>query len=94
MRTTDRDNLDASILQAVVAPEEASLSVPIARAVLALSFQSAQQAEIERLLERNNAGTIKRNDKTRLEAYVRVGNFLSLLKAKAKATLAAKSREP
>jgi hypothetical protein len=57
---------------------------------LRLAFRPKQKQEIERLLERNNAGTITKGQQTRLEAYVRVGNFLSLLKAKARTSLAAR----
>jgi hypothetical protein len=78
---------DAQILEGVVAPEDASL----AKAVLKLGFQPSQKAEIERLLERNDDGKMTSKQKTRLEAYVRVGNFLSLLKAKARSTLSASS---
>lgn len=83
---------DAQILEGVVAPEDASLTASLAKAVLKLGFQPAQKAEIERLLERNNGGKITSKQKTRLEAYVRVGNFLSLLKAKARSTLSAKAQ--
>jgi hypothetical protein len=81
-------HVDVNILEDIVAPDEASYPSALAKAVLGLSFRPKQKQEIDRLLERNNAGTITKNQKNRLEAYVRVGNFLSLLKAKARTSLA------
>jgi hypothetical protein len=84
------NNLDAKILEAMVAPEQASLAPALAKALLSCEFQPAQQAEIEKLLTRNNAGTITAGQRHKLEAYIRVGNLISLLKAKARASLAGK----
>jgi hypothetical protein len=85
-------NVDANILEELVAPDEASYSTALAKAVLEAGFRPKQKQEIERLLDRNNAGTITKRQQTRLEAYVRVGNFLSLFKAKARTSLAARPR--
>ena len=83
-------SIDASILEELVAPDDASYSAALAKAVLAAGFRPRQNREIERLLDRNNAGTITKREQTRLEAYVRVGNLLSLFKAKARTSLAAR----
>jgi hypothetical protein len=80
--------LDNSILEAVVAPHAPTLSTPIARALLSLEFTEKQSAQMHSLLDRNNAGTLTARQRQRLEAYQRVGNFLSLMKAKARGTLA------
>ena len=84
-------SLDVQILETIVAPDEPTLPVTVARALLKLSFNDRQQAEIDALLDRNAAGTITEAEREQLEAYVRVGNFLSLLQAKARATLSRKS---
>jgi hypothetical protein len=83
-------DLDAQILEAIVAPEQATLQTAMSRALPTCEFQPEQKAEIEKLLTRNNAGTLTATQKTKLEAYVRVGNLLSLLQAKARASLANK----
>lgn len=80
-------NIDAEILEAMVAPEQPSLATALATALLACEFQPEQKSEIEKLLNRNNAGTITAAQRNKLEAYLRVGNLLSLLKAKAHASL-------
>lgn len=79
--------LDARILEAVVAPDEPTMSVPVAKAVAALAFSKAQSAEIHRLLDKLNAGTIMARERDKLEGCQRVGNFLNLLRAKARASL-------
>lgn len=58
-----------------------------ARFFAALELTPRQRAEIVRLLDKNNAGTITDKEKAVLESYTRVGNFLNLLRAKARASL-------
>ena len=85
-------NLDAKILEAMVAPNQASLAPALAKALLSCEFQPEQKAEIDKLLARNNAGTITASQRNKLEAYIRMGNLLSLLKAKARVSLDKPSR--
>jgi hypothetical protein len=82
---------DASILEDLIATEDTAFSRTFAQALLGLKFQARQAKEIDRLLARNNAGTITDKQRARLDAYVRVGNFLSLLQAKARGSLTAKA---
>ena len=91
MNTTDSQSIDVRILQMVVAPEEPTLSVPVARAVAALSFSADQTDQIHKLLDKNNAGTITARELAELEGYTRVGNFLNLLKTKARRSLSRKT---
>ena len=76
--------LDAEILHSAVSPDEPTFSRPVAKAVLAIKFSERQQKEVSRLLDKNNEGTITTRELAKLESYVRVGNLLSLLKAKAR----------
>lgn len=82
---------DAHILEAVVAPEAPTLSAPVAKAVASLAFTESQVAEIHRLLDKQNADTITARERSKLESCTRAGNFLNLLKAKARASLSRKS---
>ncbi len=91
MNMTDSQSIDVRILQMVVAPEEPTLSVPVARAVAALNFSAGQTDQIHKLLDKNNAGTITVHELAELEGYTRVGNFLNLLKAKARRSLSRKT---
>jgi hypothetical protein len=88
MNSLAPSSLDAQILQRVIAPNEPSLPPALAKAILRLSFNEEQQEEMQELLDRNNQGTITDLEQERLEAYVRVNNFLGLLWSKARITLA------
>lgn len=80
-------DFDAEILEAAVAPKEATLSPPVAKAVLSIKFTDKQQHEVQRLLDKNNAGTITPRQRKRLESYVRIGNLFNILKIKAQTSL-------
>lgn len=91
MKTVSLPDCDAEILEKLVAPAAATFTPTAARALLKLSFSDEQQSEIRELLDRNNEGTLTDGERDQLEAYVRVGNFLSLVKSKARHSLARKS---
>jgi hypothetical protein len=91
MKTISAPRIDAEILEVVVASDASSLTAASARAFLKLAFSADQQQEIAELLERNSEETITPRQLEKLRGYIRVGNFLNLLKAKARATLAHRS---
>jgi hypothetical protein len=78
---------EADILSKVVAPNKANLNAEAAHAFLAFRFDAATNRRIQLLLEKNNRGTISAPESLRLEKYLRVGQFLDLLHAKAKLSL-------
>ena len=84
-------DFDAEILETAVAPGKATLSPPVARAVLSIQFTDQQQLEVQKLLDKNNAGTITPRQKTKLQSYVRIGNLLNILKIKAQSSLEKRS---
>jgi hypothetical protein len=55
--------------------------------LLELKFRAAATRRVRRLLEKNNRGTITAQERVMLEKYLRVGQFLDLLHAKAKLSL-------
>jgi len=78
---------EAEILNEVIVPDEAGLNAEAARSILALRFSDGAQERIRRLLAANNAGAISATEKSELEKYLRVGQFLDLLQAKARVSL-------
>ena len=78
---------EADILSEVVAPDEPMLNQEFARAVLAVGFTDAAAGRIRALLQKNNAGTLTPAEKSNLEKYLRVGQFLDLMQAKARLSL-------
>jgi hypothetical protein len=84
---TERDILDR-----VMADGTGALSPAAARSLLALKFPTADTKRIRSLLRKNNAGTITADERLALEKYLRVGQFLDLLHAKARVSLAKRAR--
>ena len=79
---------EADILTAVVAPDRADLSAESARAILELRFQRPALERMNDLAERNRDGALSVAERGELESYLRVGNFLNLIQAKARVSLA------
>ena len=78
---------EIDILAQVVAPDDPSLQAELARSVLAMKFNADAQATICELLEKNNRGDITAGERQLLDRYLRVGQFIDLLQAKARLTL-------
>lgn len=78
---------EADILTEVVEPNRPMLSAELAEELLSLKFNEDATGRIRDLLQKNNAGTITPTEKSTLEKYLRVGEFLDLWQAKARLTL-------
>jgi hypothetical protein len=84
---TERD-----ILERVLSDGNGALSPEAAQSLLALKFPASDTRRIRALLRKNNAGTITAEERLALEEYLRVGQFLDLLHAKARVSLAPPTR--
>jgi hypothetical protein len=78
---------EADILSEVVAPDQPGISAEFARTILDLHFTDKANKQIRKLLEKNNKGTISESERAVLEKYLRVGQFLDLMQAKARLSL-------
>jgi len=78
---------EIDILAQVVAPDEPSFPAELARSVLGMKFNDDAQAMIRELLVKNNRGEITEAERLLLDKYLRVGQFIDLLQAKARLTL-------
>jgi hypothetical protein len=67
------------------------MSPSVAREILGLRYSDETTARIRGLLSTNNAGTITPGERADLDKYLRVGQFIDLLQAKARISLAASS---
>ncbi len=79
---------EADILSEVVAPGQPGISPEFARAILVLHFTQKANKRIRKLLDKNNQGTIEEAERAELDKYLRVGQFLDLMQAKASLSLA------
>jgi hypothetical protein len=81
-----RTMTEAAILDRVVSLA-GDLTPEAARGLLTLRFDAQTTRLIRRLLQQNNRGTISAEDRLALEKYLRIGQFLDLLQAKARQSL-------
>jgi len=77
---------ESDIFARVIATDEA-LPPNVARSVLAWKFPNRDVARVRKLQARNNSGTITDRERRELESYVRVGQFVAVMQAKARLTL-------
>jgi uncharacterized protein YnzC (UPF0291/DUF896 family) len=78
---------EADILDHVISPHQPGLPPEFARAILELHFDQPALERMNDLAEKNRAGTLSAAEHTEMEKYMRVGQFLNLLQAKARVSL-------
>ena len=82
---------EAEILSEVVGPSRGDMTPAVANSILDLKFGATATSRIRALLKANNRGTISSEQRVELEKYLRVGQLLDLLRAKARLTLEARN---
>jgi hypothetical protein len=75
---------EAHILEQVVMSDQPRMSPESARAILDLRFDPAALSRMNELGEKNRLGKLTESERQEMEMYVRVGNFLNLMQAKAR----------
>ena len=80
---------EAEILDRVIRPTDGGIAPEAARALLQLGFDAGAKKTIVRLLQANGSGKISAEERLLLERYVRVGQLIDLVQAKARLSLAA-----
>ena len=80
--------LEADILTRVIVPDEASLEKQVAKAVLTLGFKTEDWQRMDELARKAREGGLSADERLEADSYERVGHFLSLLKSKARQSLA------
>ncbi len=78
---------EAAIFGRVLEPEEATLDVAAARAILDLDFKQPDKDRMRALLAKAKKGTLTAKEKVEIDNYERVGHMLSLMKSKARRSL-------
>lgn len=82
---------ESDILERVIRPAVADLRPEAAQSFLEFKFDREATKRIRELLRKNNRGRISADERILLEKYLRVGQFLDLLKAKAKLSIEKRS---
>lgn len=78
---------ESEILADVIAPDQGDLAAEVAQSVLRWKFTDRAIAHMNDLADRNNKGTITAQERQDLEKYLRVGNLVNILQAKARLSL-------
>ena len=78
---------EVAIFGRVLEPEEATLDVAAAKAILNLDFQQADKDRMGVLLAKAKKGTLTADEQVEIDNYERVGHMLSLMKSKARRSL-------
>jgi hypothetical protein len=78
---------EVAIFGRVLEPEEATLDVAAARAILDLDFKQPDKDRMRLLLAKAKKGTLTAKEKVEIDNYERVGHMLSLMKSKARRSL-------
>jgi hypothetical protein len=92
MSVADMPITEADILEEVVDIGQAGMPADLARAIVKLRFNQTAVRRMNELAEKNGQGTLTQPERALMEKYIRVGNFLNLMQAKARQTLAATDR--
>lgn len=91
MSTSSSTLTEADILDKVVASSKAGFGKEFARAILDLHFDEGAAARLNELAEKNRQGMLAESERAELDKYLRVGNFLNLMQAKARLSLSTHS---
>ncbi|MEM1293830.1 MAG: hypothetical protein AAGH89_00600 [Verrucomicrobiota bacterium] len=78
---------EADILNDVLSPGKGDLDEKAARAILDFRFSDAAQNRIRGLLDAQNRDELSPNEQGDLEKFLRVGQLIDLLQAKARLSL-------
>ncbi len=91
-RRVELANDEAAILSRVIEAEQEDLSPAAAKALLKQHFTQSDRDRMHELAVKNQEGSLTSTEQTELASYLRVGRFLDLLAARARRSLANRSR--
>jgi hypothetical protein len=91
--STAAANNEAEILSRIIAPGKPELPVHSAEMILALDFPEEDRQRMNQLAERARESSLTPEEQLEIDAYERVGHFLSLLQSKARISLKKANRK-
>ena len=78
---------ELDIFRRIVAPDQPTLSVDAAEALLQIGFAPVDRRRMNHLAEKNRAGRLTSRDEQELNSYIRAGQLLGILQSKARQSL-------
>jgi hypothetical protein len=85
--STRASSPESAIWGRLFGPEGTSLSLEAARGFLAIDFPQADKDRQRELAARARQGTLSPEEQEEIDAYGRIGSFLSVMKSKARVAL-------
>jgi hypothetical protein len=79
--------IEADIFSRVIDASNPNLTPQAAQGILSLGYCESDHTRMQELACKSNEGTLTADERRELEAYVSVGDLLSLLKSKARLSL-------
>jgi len=93
METNTLDT-ELSIMTRLVSPEQPDFPPDVARAILCLSFPQQDMDRMNELADKGQEYPLTGQECVEVESYRRVGHWLSIMKSKARRSLAVGDVEP
>ena len=84
-------NNGSMVLERLLAPVSRCLNVEAARKLVRIKADAKTQARVSKLARKCNEGELTPRELAEYEQYVRVGNLIAILQAKARLLLSKKS---
>lgn len=78
---------ESEVLSRIIGVDQAGFTPDVARSLLEFEFPQVDVARMHELAEKNRSGELTDQEWEDMQAYMRVGTFLSLLKSKARNSL-------
>ncbi len=87
MQATALDTSEVAIFSRIPEPEQATLSIAAAEAILELGFRQDDKHQMAELLAKAKAGKISPEEQAAMNNYEKVGHLLALMKSKARRSI-------
>jgi hypothetical protein len=91
MHATHAGTSEGAIFSRVLQPDQATLSVAAAKAILEFGFCPADKERMRQLSAKAREGTLDADEQGEINNYERVGHILSLMKLKARRSIKGRS---
>ena len=78
---------ESAIWGRLLTPDGTTLSGEAARAILKINFPKSDKDRMRALAAKARSGTLSAEEQEEIEAYGRIGSFISIMKSKARVAL-------
>jgi hypothetical protein len=87
MQTTHTESTESAIWGRLLAPASSTLPPEVAQAILKIEFPQADKDRMHELAAKARKGTLTVEEQDEIDAYGRIGSFISIMKSRARVAL-------